>query len=113
MGKVTVRFEKDNFNKTLDFIKSDKFDEIEEEHKADISGYLRSEIEQLLVGEMEMWGTKDFRFFEHLCHHPIQGIACLYIVGDEPKESVEQFTVEIKDKGFQGNIVACLYTYLA
>lgn len=111
MSEVVVRFESNNFNKTVEYLRTLKLDEIDEQYQ-DIESYLQEEIRKLVVGEFDRWSKKDYSYFEHLCHHPIQGVACLYIIGDDPKVSEREFTVEVKNKGFKGNIVACLYTYL-
>lgn len=112
MSEVKIRFEADNFNKTVEYIRQNKLDEIDEEFRGDVEGYLQGELKKLVEGDLGRWCKKDYGYFEHLCHHPIQGVACLYIIGDEPKVSIMEFTVGVQNKGFTGNIVACLYTYL-
>jgi hypothetical protein len=112
MSEVKVRFESDNFNKTVEYIRQYKLDDIDEEHRPNLEDYLQAEVKKLVEGDLGRWCKKDYGYFEHLCHHPIQGIACLYIIGDDPKVSVREFSVGVQNKGFQGNIVACLYTYL-
>ena len=77
-----------------------------------------SEVKKILSGEMTKWGKKDYRFFEHLVHFPITGIACTYYLGEIPTEIGASFSVEVIDE--EGDlteegkcIVACLYTFLA
>lgn len=112
VSQVTVSFESANLAKTVKYIADFKIDELDGENRDDIALYLQQEIKRLIDGDLALWGNKDYRFFERLCHHPIQGIACLYIIGDEPKEPSFKFTVDVNNKGFEGDIVACLYTYL-
>ena len=112
MSEVKVRFESDNFNKTVEYIRQYKLDDIDEEHRPNIEDYLQGEVKKLVEGDLNRWCKKDYGYFEHLCHHPIQGVACLYIIGDDPKVSIREFTVGVQNKGFKGNIVACLYTYI-
>lgn len=112
MNEVKVRFESDNFYKTVEHIRRYKLDDIDVEYHDNLESYLRNEVKGLIEGELTRWCKKSYSYFEHLCHHPIQGITSLYIIGEEPKVPVEEFTVKVQNKNFKGNIVACLYTYL-
>lgn len=112
MSEVKVRFERVNFNKTVKYVRENLIDEVDEEYRPFVDDYLKNEVKRLIIGEMEIWGKKDFCYFQNLVHHPIQGVACMYIVGDEPKEEESSFRIEIVNKEFDGNVVACLYTYL-
>ena len=112
MSVVKVSFEADNFEKTVEYVREKLTDEIDEEHLSDLDGYLKKEIETLIKGDMKQWKKKGYNYFDKLVHHPVQGVTCLYIIGEEPKRSVHSFEVDIEHKNFSGNIVACLYTYL-
>lgn len=109
---VVVRFEAENLRRTVAYVLNHKLDAVEPENIDDLPGYLASEVERMLAAELKSPAKKDFLFFEHLCHHPIQGVACMYILGDEPKEAAYDFSVPVNNRAFSGNLVACLYTYL-
>lgn len=112
MSVVKISFEADNFNKTIQYVKEYLKDELVVANVLELESYFRKEIEKLIKGDMKQWREKGYNYFERLVHHPVQGVTCLYIIGEEPKNSIHSFEVDIENKKFTGNIVACLYTYL-
>jgi hypothetical protein len=112
MHKVTVTFEHHNFKKTIDYIRQYFLQDIDESHRENLEEYLQMEVKKLIDGDLSLWCKKDYGYFEHLCHHPLQGIACVYMVGDKPKLPIREFDIELQSDRFDGNVIACLYTYL-
>ena len=112
MGKVTVSFESDNLSRTIEHIITNSIGDIDDIDRTCLDDYLKNEVQNLLESDMSLWGKKGYKYFEHLCHYPIQGVLCTYIIGDQPKVAAKSFSVDIYNKNFSGNIVACLYTYL-
>lgn len=112
MGQIIVSFERDNFFKTVEHIEKNNLLDLDENDFQDVQGHLLNEIKDLITKEMQYLGKKDFGYFQNLCHHPIQGITCLYIVGEQPKDQFGELQVDIPNSKFSDNVVACLYSYL-
>jgi len=110
--QVKVCFERENLNKTASYIRQHKLDDLDCEYRPFIEDYLIMEIRVLIKEEMKKLGKKNYKYFENLCHFPIQGIACTYFIGEEPNDSKGEFYIDISDNSTPKNIVACLYTYL-
>lgn len=108
-----LKFERANFEKTIQYIVTHHINAIDEKHRDDIEGYLLSQVSHLMDESLSLARTADFTFFQSLCHHPIEGVACLYVLGDTPKEPVYEFQVPVKNSFSQDeNVMVCLYTYL-
>jgi len=112
MAEIKVQFEAGNFDSTVNYIRNHNLGGFQGSSTVTVEDYLRSEIKKLFESELKRWGAKDYSFFENVCHHPIQGVACLYIIGDDPLEPKHVFEVNAYNKKFMGDVVACLYVFL-
>ena len=112
MKQVNVLFENGNLIKTLEYINRLNLDDIDELNKPITKVHLVNKIKELAIGEFVKTGKKDYKYFEHLTHFPATGVMVSYHIGDFPKDVGSSFCVDIHEKCFIGNIVACLYCYL-